>query len=211
MLHIFVGSERIWHDMELALAQSVWDEALVVRRWVELEPDMEFRCFVSGDRLTAVSQYRHLVHFPRVVKLRDELISGIVAFFENTVQPRLVGLFEGGKYIVDFAVELKGGDINNIMCDQAEGCTLGKWWCIEVNPFYETTDACMFSWNKERSLLEGKSLNTVACSVTPPEFRFRERPSRGALSLVYGQWREALQKCVGHEAARYAGGGQNAD
>lgn len=38
----FVQSERIWHDMQLALAQAEtsWHESIVVREWVDIEPDM---------------------------------------------------------------------------------------------------------------------------------------------------------------------------
>lgn len=41
VINIFIRSERIWHDMQLALAQEdKWNEALVVRKWIEIEPDM---------------------------------------------------------------------------------------------------------------------------------------------------------------------------
>ena len=38
----FAQSERIWHDMQLALAQAeaAWNESIVVREWVDIEPDM---------------------------------------------------------------------------------------------------------------------------------------------------------------------------
>ena len=71
-----MASDRCWHDMELALAQrESWTESLVARAWVDLEPDMEFRCFVSRGQLTAISQYRHLVYFPRLVALREKVLA----------------------------------------------------------------------------------------------------------------------------------------
>lgn len=200
VLDVFVGSERCWHDMELALAQEVWDESLVARRWVALEPDMEFRCFVAGGRLTAVSQYRHLVHFPRLVSLRDRLLEGLVRFFEDRIRGALLGCFRDDNYVVDLAVELEGGDPGNILdVAVAGGVRLGRWWCIEVNPFYETTDGCLFSWGKERAIIEG----TAASAGGAPAFRLRERPAKGALSLVYGSWKSALDGAKGgHEGPR---------
>jgi hypothetical protein len=39
---------------------DLWgDQSLVVREWVEFEPDMEFRCFVRGGKLVAVSQVQY--------------------------------------------------------------------------------------------------------------------------------------------------------
>mmetsp|Transcript_168713 Transcript_168713/g.410095 ORF Transcript_168713/g.410095 Transcript_168713/m.410095 type:complete len:258 (+) Transcript_168713:3-776(+) len=188
-VRVCVESDRCWHDMELALAQrGFWNESLVARRWIHLEPDMEFRCFVSGNELTAVSQYRHLVHFPRLLSLRDDLLEGLKQFFHSVVRPRLAGLFPRDQYVADVAVELVGGSIDNVMASGAvAGLSLGRWWCIEVNPFYETTDGCLFSWQRERSILEG-CIETG--TVSGPQLRLRERPARGALAMVYGKWKE---------------------
>lgn len=188
VMDIFVASERCWHDMELALAQQdSWTESLVARAWVHLEPDMEFRCFVSNNQLTAVSQYRHLVCFPRLLALREKLIEGLTDFFQVVIRPRLTGCFPDNRYVADLAVELVGGDIGNIMSAEPLDVVLGRWWCIEVNPFYETTDGCLFSWGRERDLLQG-----IQDTSGGAEFRLRERPAKGALSLVYGCWKEAL-------------------
>ena len=89
---------------------------------------------------------------------------------------------------------------------------------IELNPFLETTDGCLFSWTKERHLLEG-SQRTVTCTdgASPdavggvattvatavpgteahgegdPLFRVRFTPERGAKSLLARDWRELLE------------------
>merc|ERR1711990_26533 len=96
--------------MHLALAQEDWNESLVARAWVHLEPDMEFRCFVAGGRVTGISQYRHFIYFPRVVALSSLLWAGALDFIEHTVQPRLAGVFPDDNYVADLAVELIGGD-----------------------------------------------------------------------------------------------------
>merc|ERR1719387_1523062 len=101
VMAIFGKSERIWHDMKLALAcddedddggGDEWAEALAVRRWVHIEPDMEFRCFVCSGTLTAISQYRHLLYFPRLVQHSAQLRQTLCEFVDS-IAPRLAGLF----------------------------------------------------------------------------------------------------------------------
>lgn len=49
----FVCSERILQDMNVALDRlDRFDENVVVRRWVMLDVDMEFRGFVCNGKLT---------------------------------------------------------------------------------------------------------------------------------------------------------------
>merc|ERR1719469_967539 len=101
---------------------------------------MEFRCFISNGRLTAVSQYRHLVCFPRLLALRSIITAGLKAFVHTTLQPRLAGIFPRDQCVVDVAVELENADASNVMSETADGVSLKRWWCIEANPFFETTD-----------------------------------------------------------------------
>ena len=62
--------------------------------------------------------------------------------------------------------------------DPAEAATTagGPWklWVIELNPFMETTDGCLFSWKHERHILEGTAnpddstaAQTEACDRNP--------------------------------------------
>lgn len=57
-LALLLASERILDDLELALEfPATWSQQLVVRRWSPVALDGEFRGFVFGGRLTALSQY----------------------------------------------------------------------------------------------------------------------------------------------------------
>ncbi len=57
-LALLLASERIFDDLELALEfPASWSQQLVVRRWSPVALDGEFRGFVFGGRLTALSQY----------------------------------------------------------------------------------------------------------------------------------------------------------
>ena len=75
-------------------------------------------------------------------------------------------------------------------------------WCVEVNPFFDTTDAALFSWKYDAAVLMGRSDGVhseeaggeAAVGVPEPEFRYRTAPAKGASSLVYGCWREIMSE-----------------
>jgi hypothetical protein len=206
-LEIFARSERIWNDMVLALAchdegaaaaaaaaAGSWEEHAVVRRWVNLEPDMEFRCFVANGNLTAVSQYRHLVYFPRLASNCAAVLSRLVAAFRE-ISPRLEGLFPKNDYVLDLALELQTGEEGAATVVPPITSTeplapeaFAAVWAVEVNPFFDTTDGCLHSWTKDLRLLL-----TPPAEGAPPDFRIRTAPARGASSLLYGDWKEIMR------------------
>jgi len=168
VLQMFSISERISQDMKLALAHpDRFKEHFVVRKWIDLDPSMEFRGFVNNGKLNALSQYNHLAFFPHIVAEKDHIVKIISEFFHDVALPRLVHKFKS--YIIDFA-----------LVKDAEGKY--KIWVIELNPFLETTDGCLFSWNKERPLLENG----------PFEFRCRTGKMGGARAMLGNAWRDIL-------------------
>ncbi len=162
----FIASERIYQDMLLALRhQDRFRENFVIRKWYEIDSDMEFRGFCYKGKLTALSQYHHFTFFPRLIERKQQIEERIRDYFERHVAHRLTNRMES--YIIDFA--LCGEDLEQI-------------WIIELNPFLETTDGCMFSWQKERAVLENG----------PFEFRVNERPVRGSRSMIGKFWQCVL-------------------
>jgi hypothetical protein len=164
-------SERVMQDMLMALDYpDRFVEHLAVRPWVDLEVDLEFRGFVVDGALTALSQYNHLAFFPRLQGLRSELLNAITAFFEGNVRDPLAS--EYPQYVVDFAVVL-----------DSHGA-ITKVWVIEINPFLETTDGCLFDWKRDREVLEG-------AHHQPVEFRLTAGPRAGAIAMLHPAWRDA--------------------
>jgi D123 len=47
---------------------------------------LEFRCFVNGKRITAISQYDPLGYFPHVANHQEEIQSTIFNFYKEFVQ-----------------------------------------------------------------------------------------------------------------------------
>ena len=50
-----------------------------------------------------------------------------------------------------------------------------KFWVIEINPYLETTDGALFSWQHEKHILEGKE---------GFQFRITEKPKPGAKAML---------------------------
>eukprot|EP01102_Stenamoeba_stenopodia_P008490 TRINITY_DN2443_c0_g1_i1.p1 TRINITY_DN2443_c0_g1~~TRINITY_DN2443_c0_g1_i1.p1 ORF type:complete len:348 (-),score=92.64 TRINITY_DN2443_c0_g1_i1:24-1067(-) len=164
----FCTSERVYQDMLLALQHPErFEQHFIVRKWVDIDPDMEFRAFYSNGKLNAVSQYNHLCYYPRVVENKDIIQERILTFFETTVKSKLQSAFK--EYVIDFAI-----------C----GENLDKVWVIELNPFIYTTDGCLFSWQHERHILENG----------PFEFRVRKTVASGAKSMLSWDWRLVVEQ-----------------
>lgn len=144
-------------------------ENFVVREWVDIDQDMEFRGFCHNGQLTALSQYHHLVYFPRLQTMKEHIERTIRHFFDTQVAP-LITQQKLPNCIVDFA--LSGPEYSRV-------------WVIELNPFLETTDGCLFSWNKERHVLENG----------PWEFRMRTHKVRGSKSMISDFWRQIMDDC----------------
>jgi hypothetical protein len=160
-----------------------------VRQWVAIDVSMEFRGFVNNGRLNALSQYNHLCYFPELRRHRDRIGASISRFFNESISPCLSGHFES--YVIDFA--MTGFD------ESRPG--VERLWVIELNPFMETTDGCLFSWQHERHLLEGGAEGGSEGSAPsaddgpsmPPHFRVCGAPRNGAKALVANDWRALLE------------------
>jgi len=137
IIRMFSQSDRISEDLESAFTVNDWNENVVLRKWVPIDVDMEFRGFVKNGRLNALSQYNYVLLSPRLHKLKDELAANIIKYWESNCKDKLEEIYPKGGYVIDFAV----------LRDR-------KVLVIEVNPFAETTDGGLFSWKKERKILE---------------------------------------------------------
>ncbi|XP_046561507.1 cell division cycle protein 123-like [Haliotis rubra] len=160
VVDMMLRSERIYQDMLLALKiESRFEENFVVRKFVDVDVDMEFRGFVFGGELVALSQYNYLIFSQRLLNTGDHLKDIICKYFNDKVRPLMKEQDFPTAYIIDFAV-----------CDNGD-----KLWVIEINPFAETTDGGLFSWQHERHLLEGKE---------GFQFRIVKRPKPGAKAML---------------------------
>ncbi|XP_064614261.1 uncharacterized protein LOC135477955 [Liolophura sinensis] len=173
VMDLFMRSERIYQDMLLALAvPDRFHENFVIRQFVPIDVDMEFRGFVYNHDLVALSQYNYLIFSQRLLEQQGGIEQKLIKFFETEVRTRLMSEAFSSNFIIDFAIS-QNGTPNE------------KLWVIEINPYLETTDGALFSWQHERHLLEGKG---------GFQFRITTRPKPGAKAMLPTRARDLLNE-----------------
>ena len=173
VLECLVTSERVCED-DLPLALSFpdkWSQHIVLRPWVPIPTEHEFRAFVFGGRLTGLCQYFSSVYFPALLARKNDIEKMVVDFFAS-VKDRIP--MEPAEYVMDLAVDIESG----------------KVFIIEFNPFGAPdgmgTGTVMFNLDHDHD-------KDVLFGEAPFEFRITERPVAGVDSLIKGEWRTFLQ------------------
>ncbi|XP_033730566.1 cell division cycle protein 123-like [Pecten maximus] len=166
VIDMFVRSERVYQDLLLAAVNrpEVYDENFVIRKFIPIDVDMEFRGFAYKGQLTALSQYNYMIYSERLVAKKEAIAKRILEFFNASVQPKLSSDSFPREFIIDFAV-----------CNVEAGEDSWKLWVIELNPFLSSTDGAMFSWEHEKNLLTGND---------GFHFRVVPRPKPGSLTML---------------------------
>ncbi|KAK4580163.1 hypothetical protein LTR86_000366 [Recurvomyces mirabilis] len=130
------SSDFITHDLEHAfddtapagdheMRQETIPFHLVLRKSFQMNPSVEFRCFVRGRRLLCICQ-RDLNHFEFLEKMEGKLRSEIQSFFDL----RLRDSFPDENFVFD--------------CYVPDPYT--RVWLVDVNPWAPRTDPLLFSW-----------------------------------------------------------------
>lgn len=116
VLSMFFISERIYQDMLLATeaqntSDSSFKENIILRPFIPIDVDMEFRGFVFQQRLTCLSQYNYLIYSSRLCESKECILEKIVYFFNETVQPKL-SKYKSSSYVIDFALTKEGKSLS---------------------------------------------------------------------------------------------------
>ncbi|KAE8148468.1 cell cycle control protein Cdc123 [Aspergillus avenaceus] len=130
------SSDFVTHDLEMPFDDCVPDTPesttppevpykLVLRKYVNFNPSLEFRCFVRNRVLLCACQ-RDQNHFDFLFDLRDTLRSRIQAFFDE----HLKDTFPDPNFVFDVYVPPPHQRV----------------WLIDVNPWAVRTDPLLFSW-----------------------------------------------------------------
>ncbi|KAL7749837.1 hypothetical protein RI367_004713 [Sorochytrium milnesiophthora] len=101
---------------------------LALRKWHDLLPSLEFRCFVRNQRLYAVTQRDTANHYKHLIDRQDEILDTIEQFFEDVIQHR----FLSENYAFD--VYLSRSSLEPFVMD--------------FSPFAASTDPLLFSWQE---------------------------------------------------------------
>ncbi|KAI9183412.1 hypothetical protein H9P43_004329 [Blastocladiella emersonii ATCC 22665] len=106
---------------------------LVLRKWAPLHPGLEFRCWVYGREIVAISQ-RDVSHFYEfLVAERDELSAIIHDYFEDVVRDV-------------FPLETYVFDVYLTQADREPSI-------VDFNPFTPTTDTLLYTWPELEALV----------------------------------------------------------
>jgi hypothetical protein len=101
---------------------------LVLRKWCNLYPSQEFRCFVREQELVAVSQRQHSQHFEHLVRDQYLIRSLVVEFFDEIIKPHSQSL---NNYTFD------------VYLDKKE-----RVWLVDFNVWGRRTDPLLFTWDE---------------------------------------------------------------
>ncbi|XP_022670407.1 cell division cycle protein 123 homolog [Varroa destructor] len=123
-------------------AASCIPHHLVLRKWVEIEPSFEFRCFVHHRELTAISQREISQYYGYIIEQRDQIVNDVMSFFKEYIQDR-------------FPLENYTFDVYRSRKDYVR--------LLDFNPFCAQTDGLLFDWNE---------LYKLKADNDQPEFRY---------------------------------------
>jgi len=166
-IELLTGSERINEDLLLALEDKQnFTQKLIVRKWVGVPIEFEFRGFVNKKKLNAMCQYYHYIYFPHLVQQKEEIEKLIKDLYET-----IKDIIPLESLVLDFAVDLQQK----------------KAMVIEINPFnnYEGcgTSASMFNWTKDRKVLD----------EGPFQFRIEVESNKNIRSVLGPSWKQLIE------------------
>ncbi|KAI9718880.1 MAG: hypothetical protein M1812_003764 [Candelaria pacifica] len=111
---------------------------LILRKYILLNPSVEFRCFVRSRSLLAITQ-RDLNHFEFLFPMKGALRARIQIFFEE----KLKDTFPDENFVFDVYVPPPHKRV----------------WLIDINPWAPRTDPLLFSW-LELLTMEGPGMRS---------------------------------------------------
>jgi len=120
---------------------------LALRKWVQLNPSVEFRCFVRRRQLVGICQ-RDLNHFDFLFKMREDLRDLIQNFFDKKVKDS----FPDESFTFDVYIPPPHN----------------KVWIVDFNPWAIRTDPLLFSWLDLLTMKDPKKAPTMEDVVRLP-------------------------------------------
>ncbi|ELT89744.1 hypothetical protein CAPTEDRAFT_169051 [Capitella teleta] len=127
--------------------------SLVLRKWTDVDPSSEFRCFVFDQTLIAISQRHTKAYFSHLAPLNHQIIADIGNFYRSEICDK----FPLQQYIFDVIWK------NN-----------GVVTLVDFNPFGRTTDALLFSWDSDLAQGQISQLLSAALDKGEPTLRCLE-------------------------------------
>lgn len=171
---------------------------LVLRKWCNLHPSMEFRCFIRRDTMIAISQRHHSQHYPHLMSDWQNIRDTLQDFWYDCIRgrfnagcplpssqereqqlqqqnggggPAAVPSIGNSSYVVDLYLDQKD-----------------RVWIIDFNPWARSTDSLLFEWselmvidvddivNDDGPFDDGDIQNTPEMRIVETEYQVRHDP-----------------------------------
>jgi hypothetical protein len=134
MTRLTACSERIYEDLSMALYYK-YKPYIWLRQWKEIPEWAEFRCFMKSRKLIGFSQsnYLHGVVYPEIKEHEESIIHLILEFFDYF---KKVSHLDNVIFDVFVTKRIIGNQ------------NLWEIKLLEINPFFEMTDPCLFDWRR---------------------------------------------------------------
>lgn len=147
---LLLDSERIINDLYMAKANN-YLPYIMLRKWIDINPWREFRCFIKNKELVGISQYFYKEYYPEIEKNKDNIIEVI----KDKVQT-IKHLLPMDTIIADF------------IYNDNKTATI-----VEFNPYDILTDPCLFNWgNNTFEVFEFKYLKEKPLQNKTPYLNF---------------------------------------
>lgn len=134
-------SERISEDLSLAINNN-YEPYIWLREWQEIPEWAEFRCFMIDKKLAGISQYNYFKTYPEL-----QMFSSTIKWYIEMFYRLFVKAIHLDNVVFDVFIKIK--------LDHKE--RVGQIKLLEINPFFELTDPCLFNWN-DMDLFDGRLL-----------------------------------------------------
>mmetsp|Transcript_10039 Transcript_10039/g.22544 ORF Transcript_10039/g.22544 Transcript_10039/m.22544 type:complete len:456 (-) Transcript_10039:238-1605(-) len=154
-INLLVSSHRVMQDLSHSLDHSegkLQDVGLVVRTWDDsVALEREFRTFLVGGKVAAITQYDDQLCYPFVVQNRAEIVRCIL----RAVQEALPSLDQVG-FVSDALGNPRAvvADLLVVPAPAGDGSSVWQAKLIEFNPFGPMTGGSFFSWASDRRVLQ---------------------------------------------------------
>mmetsp|Transcript_14824 Transcript_14824/g.22316 ORF Transcript_14824/g.22316 Transcript_14824/m.22316 type:complete len:318 (-) Transcript_14824:29-982(-) len=136
------SSLKIADSIEVAQSLDTSDlrePALVIKKWSNLHPSMEYRCFVKDRSMIGISQRNCSTYFEFLADDAHRIKEVIFSFFSTHVQP---SEFPLSSYTIDVYVDKKN-----------------RVWIVDFGLFGDATDSLLYSWE------ELNDIDTSECDI----------------------------------------------
>jgi hypothetical protein len=142
------ASERIADDLRLQLGKG-YAPHIFVRQWIDMPEWCEFRCFQQNGRLIGISQYYNRGVYQEVcedaagmkwaIEQFHQLVFKPITQDNPTLKNVVFDIFV--KPLIQVSIDGSGKPI------PGTGSRRYEVKLLEINPFFNLTDPCLFDWN----------------------------------------------------------------